>query len=145
MVTLNRRFGFFAESSSYYFILREYVRKGWALQARFGRFDVLVRADLAHGPAVFQTFGERPAPDALLAELADPDRERRRAATEAFMARGGTPAELARLGRRSRPTSGRSCSCCATWPRQATPGRRRTSSRRCAPRARASAARRPRR
>ena len=98
MVTMNRRFGFFAESSSYYFILREYVRRGWVLEARFGRFDVLVRRDVAHGPPVIETFGERPAPDALLAELADPDRERRRAAVDAFMAPASTSAELARLG-----------------------------------------------
>src|SRR4029453_13666946 len=68
------------------------------LEARFGRYDVLVRADLAKGPPVVRSFGELPAPDAMLAELADPDPGRPRAAVDVFMARADPPVELARLG-----------------------------------------------
>ena len=98
VVTLNRRLGFFSASPDYYFILRAYVRQGWVLAARFGRYDVLVRADVLHGPPIVESFTDRPAPEAMLAEFADPDRERRQAAVDVFMGRAATPAGIASLG-----------------------------------------------
>jgi HEAT repeat protein len=85
VVTMNRRFGFFSESPAYYFILREWLRRHYVLEARLGRYDVLVRADRATQAPVVRAFGEPPPLDRLVGELADPDRERRRAAVLAFL------------------------------------------------------------
>ncbi len=47
VVTLNDRYGYFSASPAYYFILRKYVQGSYTLVRRIGRFDVLMRNDLA--------------------------------------------------------------------------------------------------
>lgn len=104
VVTLNRRLGFFMEAPAYYFILRRYLRDHYTLDARFGRFDVLVRRPRPAAlppPAVVS--GEAPDPTRLFTDLADPDRERRRAATAAFLAAAGDAGGVAALAHRWAP------------------------------------------
>ena len=45
-MTLNDRLGYFTASPAYYFILRDYVQRNYALVRRLGRYDVLARRDL---------------------------------------------------------------------------------------------------
>jgi hypothetical protein len=97
VVTLNRRLGFFSESASYYFILRDWLREHYRLDARLGRYDVLVRRDQPESTPVVRTFAPTPSRDQLLAEMADPDRERRGAATREFLALAGDAAGVAPL------------------------------------------------
>jgi len=87
VVTLNRRLGFFSESPAYYFLLRRWARSHYDLAARFGRYDVLRRRDLPAEAVSIETFAPPVQPDALFAQLADPDREQRRVAAEALLAR----------------------------------------------------------
>lgn len=103
VVTMNRRLGFFSEAPAYYFILRAWLRAHYVLEARLGRYDVLVRADLAAGPPLVRTFAPVPDLDALVYELADFDRERRRAAVQRFLAEAATPEAVAPLAARLAP------------------------------------------
>src|SRR5437870_3221216 len=84
VVTLNRRLSFFSESPEYYFILVEYLRRHYSLDARFGRYDVLVRRESPQPPLVED---ERPidgTPATWRGEVADPARVARRAGGRAF-------------------------------------------------------------
>src|SRR5262249_46384049 len=94
VVTLHRRLGFFAQSPAYYFVMREWLRDHYDVAARFGRYAVLRRRALPAEPAVVREFGATPPRERWLAELADPDRERRRAAVEALLDAAGTPANV---------------------------------------------------
>jgi HEAT repeat protein len=85
VVTLNDRFGFFQEAPTYYFLLRDYLRRSYVLDLRAGRYDVLRRRDLAADPAR----APDAAPDAVAAAagLADLD----------VLARGGGVDDIPRL------------------------------------------------
>jgi HEAT repeat protein len=63
VVTLNDRFGFFQEAPTYYFLLRDYLRRAYTLELRAGRYDVLRRRDL---PAEAAEMAAAP-PDAVAA------------------------------------------------------------------------------
>ena len=93
MVTLNRRLGFFSEAPMYYFVLRPYLEEHYVREASFGRYEVY-RRRTADGPPAAPPVDEPPLGeldrDALFARLADPDRDTRRAATAAFLARART-------------------------------------------------------
>jgi hypothetical protein len=89
VVTLNRRLGFFNEAPAYYFILREWLRAHYTLEARFGRYDVLRANPVAGEPVMEARRAPEPAPDAWRAALADPDRELRGAAVRAFLDAAG--------------------------------------------------------
>jgi HEAT repeat protein len=97
VVTLNRRLGFFSEAPEYYFILREWIRAHYALEARFGRYDVF-RLAPNPAPRLIEALGapEPPRPQ-WRAAFADPDREVRRAAIQAFLAAAGGPDGVAPL------------------------------------------------
>jgi HEAT repeat protein len=71
VVTLNDRFGFFQEAPTYYFLLRDYLRRAYVPELRAGRYDVLRRRDLPVAPAP----PAATAPDAVAAAagLADLD------------------------------------------------------------------------
>lgn len=47
VVTLNDRLGFFQEAPTYYFLLRDWLRRSYVLDLRAGRYDVLRRRDVA--------------------------------------------------------------------------------------------------
>ena len=85
VVTLNDRFGFFQEAPTYYFLLRDYLRRAYVRELRAGRYDVLRRRDLPADPAR----AAAPAPDAVAAAagLADLD----------ALARGGGVDDVPRL------------------------------------------------
>jgi hypothetical protein len=91
VVTLNRRLGFFNESPTYYFILREWLRAHYVLEARFGRYDVLRAAPAAGSPTIDAMRVPAPPREAWMASLADPDREIRGAAVRAFLDAAGGP------------------------------------------------------
>lgn len=108
IVTLNRRFGFFSEAPAYYFLLREWIRGHYGVAARFGRYDIL-----AYGwPAAQRPEEGGPyaapvtewEPSRLMGELADPDRERRRAAILEFLRRAGSSAGVGPLAQQWAPT-----------------------------------------
>ncbi len=103
VVTMNRRLGFFSEAPAYYFMLREWLRRHYVLEARLGRYDVLVRADQRRGQPVVRQFLDPPALDTLMAELGDPDRERRRAAVKRFLDEAGGAAGIEPLAARVAP------------------------------------------
>lgn len=86
IVTVNRNLGFFSNSARYYFILRAFVQDGWALAARFGRYDVLRRRDLPPEPVVVADFAPVPGDD-LRPLLVAPLHELRHAAVRAFLER----------------------------------------------------------
>src|SRR5207244_826624 len=77
----------------YYFVLRPYLEEHYVREASFGRYDVY-RRRTADGPPPAPPADEPPLGeldrDALFARLADPDRDLRRAATAAFLARART-------------------------------------------------------
>jgi HEAT repeat protein len=85
VVTLNDRFGFFQEAPTYYFLLRDYLRRAYVPDLRAGRYDVLRRRDLPPDSAATAA----PAPDAVAAAagLADLD----------ALARTGTVDDVPRL------------------------------------------------
>jgi HEAT repeat protein len=96
VITINRNIGFFSNSARYYFMLRAFVQAHYVLVARFGRYDVLARRELATGPFVDEEY--TPAvDDRLISSLAEPLYEPRRAAMEAFLARAETPEGVTRL------------------------------------------------
>lgn len=85
VVTLNDRFGFFQEAPTYYFLLRDYLRRSYVLDVRAGRYDVLRRRDLAADPARTPAA----APDAVAAAAGLSDLE--------VLARGGGVDDVPRL------------------------------------------------
>lgn len=87
VVTLNRRFGFFSEAPAYYFMLREHLRAGYRLAARYGRYDLLVDATEAPAEPRIVEYEPPPMPGDVFDRLADPDREQRRAAILPMLAR----------------------------------------------------------
>ncbi len=98
LLTLNRRLGFFVDAPAYYFLLRAFVREHYALVASFGRYDILGwRGEVP--PATVPAETEPPLSDraAVLAGLAESDRELRRAAVAAFLARAKDAAGVVRL------------------------------------------------
>jgi hypothetical protein len=103
VVTLNRRLGFFSEAPAYYFILRRFLHEHYRLAARLGRYDVLVRRDLPEEPPLVRAFTTPPPEERWIAELADPDRERRRAALQALYDQAGEPATVGALAARVAP------------------------------------------
>jgi hypothetical protein len=100
VVTLNRRLGFFNEAPAYYFILREWLRAHYTLEARFGRYDVLRANPAAGAPVIEPVRAPEPPPDAWRAALADPDREVRGAAIRAFLDAAGGPGGVGPLAAR---------------------------------------------
>jgi HEAT repeat protein len=76
------------------------VRERYEVVARYGRYDVMARRPVAveaERPLEAGT-PDRPAePDWLFAALADPDRDTRRAATQAFLAEAGDAAGVPAL------------------------------------------------
>lgn len=103
VVTMNRRLGFFSEAPAYYFILRAWLRERYVLEARLGRYDVLVRTDAASAAPLLRTFASLPDLEAVPDALADFDRERRRAAVQRFLGEAGTPEGVFRLAARLAP------------------------------------------
>jgi len=103
-ITVNRNIGFFSNSARYYFILRAFVQAHYVPVARFGRYDVLARRELATGPLVVQDFVHDVGDD-LIASMAEPLHEPRRAAVAAFLARAGTPDGVAPLARELMPAA----------------------------------------
>ena len=99
LLTLNRRLGFFMNAPAYYFILRAFVRERYALVASAGRYDLLERRDAAAPVTPPAEPHPPPATDAraLLVALADPDREIRRTAVGAFLARAADASGVAPL------------------------------------------------
>jgi HEAT repeat protein len=96
VVTMNRRLGFFFESPAYYFLLRRHVRQHYTLAARYGRYDVLRRRRRAGPSPLIMEFREPTLdPHTFAAELADRDREHRRAVALGFLARAEGPSGLA--------------------------------------------------
>src|SRR5262249_18113421 len=101
VVTVNRNIGFFSNSARYYFILRAFVREHYVLAARFGRYDVLVRRELADGPPVIDDY--TPAVDGLVASLTEPLHEPRRAAVRKFLDQAGSEEGVAWLAATAAP------------------------------------------
>jgi HEAT repeat protein len=85
VVTLNDRFGFFQEAPTYYFILRDYLRRAYVPELRAGRYDVLRRRDLPADRAE----AARPTADAVAAAAGLADLE--------TLARGGGVEDVPRL------------------------------------------------
>jgi hypothetical protein len=85
VVTLNDRFGFFQEAPTYYFILRDYLRRAYVPELRAGRYDVLRRRDLPADRAE----AARPTADAVAAAAGLADLE--------TLARGGGVDDVPRL------------------------------------------------
>jgi hypothetical protein len=84
MLSLNSRFSFFYQAPAYYFLLRRFVRDGYVLAGRYGRYDVLAArsprsvtprpatiapapADAAIAPAAAVLAGGAPLVDQLAA------------------------------------------------------------------------------
>jgi HEAT repeat protein len=95
IVTLNRNLGFFSNSARYYFVLRAFVHERYTLAARFGRYDVLTRRELAE-PAPVVVDYLPPLDGALWERLVEPLHESRRAAVEALLDRAREPQHVAR-------------------------------------------------
>ena len=93
VVTVNRNLGFFSNSARYYFILREFIKERYALVARFGRYDVLARRELAEALVIADYL---PPTDGSAAErLVEPLHESRRAVVEDLLDRAGAPERVA--------------------------------------------------
>ena len=95
IVTLNRNLGFFSNSARYYFVLRAFVHERYTLAARFGRYDVLTRRELAEAAPVVVDYLP-PLDGAVVERLVEPLHESRRAVVEALLARAGEPEYVAR-------------------------------------------------
>lgn len=105
-VTLNDRLGYFTASPAYYFILRDYVQRNYALVRRIGRYDVLARRDLLAARPDWQT-------PVLEGDVLDPtfasggyarelESARRIAASGTALDLAGTAPQLADVDRRVR-------------------------------------------
>lgn len=70
LAALNRQFTFFDAASSYYFLLRRFVREHYALAARSGRFDVLAASAGAAPVPEPETPPDAPPRDEVLARAA---------------------------------------------------------------------------
>jgi HEAT repeat protein len=97
IVTVNRNVGFFSNSARYYFLLREAVQEHYVVAARFGRYDVLRRRELAAEPLVVRDYTplSTAGDGGIVAGLAEPLHESRRAAVRAFLDRAGTAENVA--------------------------------------------------
>jgi len=82
IVTLNQGWTFFIDSPVYFVRSEEFARERYRLAARFGRFDVLVRRDLAGAGAVIDTW----QPEGDAAAVAQPETAARRQAARRWMA-----------------------------------------------------------
>jgi hypothetical protein len=103
VLTLNRRLYFFANAPNYYFILRDYVRRHYVLDARIGRYDVLRRRDVPGHLVERDDFGPEPDEARALEMLADVDVEWRRAGAEAIVGDATTPEEVSERAARIAP------------------------------------------
>ncbi len=81
IVTLNDGWTFFIDSPAYFLAARAFAVEGYALAARFGRFDVLARRDLASQFPVIERFAPTGPGDRVL----EPDLGRRRQAVKRWM------------------------------------------------------------
>lgn len=99
LVTMNSRFTYFDAASAYYYLLRRFVREHYALAARHGRYDVLVRRGTPWSPPTGSDAVSLPAELAVLgARAAAPLAESARALLHAATSRDATRRRAAVAG-----------------------------------------------